>query len=298
MAKVERLACPRWRPVARSADQSVTVTSAKGEARTFAPARGRLMGLLPPRLTRCAGRPSVGGLLVCSRQDRTPLRLASGVVFGPPKPRSVLPRRCAYAPGWSPLPHARPGAPHSLDLRSSTATRRGAAPPHRRTSMAHQDWRGPPNHPASRLADIPQRVRDAFNARRRVGAAGECWPYGNNQTYGNVQWRDDDGTKRRIAAHRLALMLRTGEDVPGVRWSCTVATPRRARTGVTCASATTGKTNSTRSHAGGGSTRRHGTHARGHATRCSPPRRGRDHVTTSDEERKHRGDAGSPNATT
>jgi len=156
----------------------------------------------------------VGGLLVCSRQDRTPLRLASGVVFGPPKPRSVLPRRCAYAPGWSPLPHARPGAPHSLDLRSSTATRRGAAPPHRRTSMAHQDWRGPPNHPASRLADIPQRVRDAFNARRRVGAAGECWPYGNNQTYGNVQWRDDDGTKRRIAAHRLALMLRTGEDVP------------------------------------------------------------------------------------
>lgn len=79
--------------------------------------------------------------------------------------------------------------------------------------MSNSDWRGPPNHPAVTLADVPQRVREAFLRRCRIGRAGECWPYGRGTGYGNVQWTDDYGIKRRISAHRLAHMLRHGIDL-------------------------------------------------------------------------------------
>lgn len=82
------------------------------------------------------------------------------------------------------------------------------------TTTAATTWHRPPRHPAARLDDVPQRARDTFNRLLRRGKPGECWPYGRASGYGNVQWTDDDGTKRRIPAHRLAWMLSTGEDIP------------------------------------------------------------------------------------
>lgn len=76
-------------------------------------------------------------------------------------------------------------------------------------------WHRLPRHPAARLDDVPQRIRDAFRARLPDGPAGECWPYGRiPEHYGSVQWRDDTGRLRTIAAHRLAYMLAHGEDIP------------------------------------------------------------------------------------
>lgn len=76
-------------------------------------------------------------------------------------------------------------------------------------------WSRPPRHPAARLADVPQRIRDRFLARRGEGPPDGCWFWGRRPgEYANVQWRDDDGTKRRLASHRLAWMLAHQSDIP------------------------------------------------------------------------------------
>ena len=76
-----------------------------------------------------------------------------------------------------------------------------------------------PNHPAARLADIPKRVRETFLKHLQRGATGACWTYRRNapENYATVAWRDDDGTKRRIQAHRLAWMLANEQDIPAGR---------------------------------------------------------------------------------
>lgn len=72
-----------------------------------------------------------------------------------------------------------------------------------------------PQEQPRRFDQIPQHVRDTFNARRPPGLPGECWPWPCKAgQYGQIRWRDDRGWVVNVKAHRAAWMIAHEADIP------------------------------------------------------------------------------------
>jgi hypothetical protein len=61
--------------------------------------------------------------------------------------------------------------------------------------------------------NIPQHIRDMFEARRQRAAPDACWPWPTTGSYGQIVWTDPDGRRRQEKTHRIAVAL-DGRDIP------------------------------------------------------------------------------------